>query len=470
MSTNVPRPAFSDAGFVAPSESDVLAGVQADQQTAFGGTLNPHLTSPQGQLAQSVAAIVGDCNDQFVALVNAVDPAYASGRMQDAIGRIYFLDRIAASSTVVTALCSGLTNTVIPAGALAQDTSGNLYASLAPETIPTGGSIAVVFECQTTGPIACPPSALSKVYRAVPGWDSVTNPVAGVLGSDVETRADFEYRRQQSVAANATGSNAAILGAVLQVAGVLDAWVIDNPLSAVSDATFTGSISGTTLTASGASGGKIMVGHMLTGAGVVSGTSITSYMSGAGGNGTYGISLAQTVASEAMSTNFGGVSLAPHSIYVSVYGGAAADIGAAILQHKNPGCDYNGNTTVVVPDKSSLYVAPYPAYAVTYETPAPTPILVSVQMQAGSNVPNNATQLVQNALISAFTGADGGSRARIAGTIFASRFYAGIAALGSWALIYSIQVGIGSATHNSVLMRGDQVPTITASGITVTFS
>ena len=80
MTTNVPAASLSPTGFVAPAESDVLTGVQADLQAAFGGNLNPALNTPQGQIAQSVAAIIGDANDQFLALANGVDPAFADGR------------------------------------------------------------------------------------------------------------------------------------------------------------------------------------------------------------------------------------------------------------------------------------------------------------------------------------------------------------------------------------------------------
>lgn len=45
-----------------------------------------------------------------------------------------------------------------------------------------------------------------------------------------------------------------------------------------------------------------------------------------------------------------GVSLAPHSIFVSVVGGENDDIAQAIYSSLSAGCDYNGNTSVVVTD------------------------------------------------------------------------------------------------------------------------
>lgn len=215
-----------------PAESVILAGVQADISSAFGGGVNPGLSTPQGQLAQSETAIIGDKNSQIAYVANQVDPATASGRFQDAIGQIYFISRIQASGTVVDATCTGAAGTLIPQGALAQDSTGYLYASTAAATIPVGGSVTVQFQNQTTGPIPCSPGALSVIYSAVPGWDTITNSSSGALGTDVESRAAFEARRQLSVAKNGVNSVQAIYGQVLSVANVIDAFVVDNPSSA----------------------------------------------------------------------------------------------------------------------------------------------------------------------------------------------------------------------------------------------
>jgi hypothetical protein len=63
--------------------------------------------------------------------------------------------------------------------------------------------------------------------------------------------------------------------------------------------TFTGSVSGTTLTASSVTG-TIVVGQYLTGAGVTAGTTITAFGTGSGGAGTYTISTSHTLTGVAM--------------------------------------------------------------------------------------------------------------------------------------------------------------------------
>jgi hypothetical protein len=384
MATSVPSPSFGPNGFIIPSAQTVLDGVLEDINTAFGGNLNPALNTPQGQLASSEAAVVDNANQTFLFLTQQFDPAYASGRYQDALARIYFIERNPAQPTVVQALCTGLEGVFIPQGALAIATDGNQYVCTEEGTIPVSGSVTLTFECLIPGPIACPANALNQIYRSIPGWDSITNPSDGVLGNNVESRSEFEARRAASVAVNSNGSLPSVLGAVLTVPNVLDAYVTENDTNTV-----------------------------------------------------------QVI---------GGINLSANSLYVAVVGGDADAIAQAIWSRKAPGCGYNGNTSVTVYDTSTGYVPPYPAYSVSFEIPDPLPILFAVQIADNSLVPADAATQIQNAIISAFAGGDGGPRAKIGATLYASRFYAPIAALGSWVQIVSVE--IGSSNNASAVFSG----------------
>jgi len=67
-----------------------------------------------------------------------------------------------------------------------------------------------------------------------------------------------------------------------------------------STASFTASISGTTMTVTAVASGALSVGQVFTGTGVTAGTSITAFVSGTGNTGTYTVSTSQTVASTTM--------------------------------------------------------------------------------------------------------------------------------------------------------------------------
>lgn len=228
MATNVPPVEFTPEGLVVPQESAILAGVQTDYNEAFGGNLNPALNTPQGQLASSTAAIVADSNAALAEFVNQVNPDTADGFMQDAIARIYFLTRSPGAPTVVACQCVGNFGTVIPVGAQAEDTSGNRYVCTDGGTIPVSGTITLNFANVLDGPIPCPAGTLTRIFRAIPGWDTVNNAAPGILGRNIESRAEFEFRRKNSVALNAHGSKEAIFSAVFDVPDVIDVFVTEN--------------------------------------------------------------------------------------------------------------------------------------------------------------------------------------------------------------------------------------------------
>lgn len=376
----------------------MLTGILADINAAFGNTLNTDLSTPQGQLAMSLTAILGDAYDQFLALANGVDPARAEGRMQDAIGRLYFMSRLPATFTTVLCVCTGAAGTLIPQGALITDQSGNSYAAETALTLDATGTAQGSFTCTTAGEVICPAGSVS-ISQSIAGWSAVSNPAAGVTGRAVESRTAFETRRKTSVALNAVGPLEAISAAVQAVPGVTDAYVMDN--------------------------------------------------------------------STAVAATVCGVTLAPHSLYVCASGGADAAIALAILRKKPPGCGYTGSTSITVTDPAGPYGTP-PSYTVSFQRPAPTPVYVAVRLVASAAVPSTVTMDIQAAIQAAFLGGDGSPRARIGGVIYASRFYAAVAALGAWVQMTDITVGTSANTMGlTVQIQADQIPTVESSTITV---
>lgn len=401
MSTNVPPIVFTAVGPELPQESAVLAGVRADINDAFGGGVNPAVETPQGQIASSLARIIADKNEQIAFFVAQVNPDTSSGSFQDAIARLYFLDRKPGTPTAVQCDCMGAMGTVIPVGAQAQDSSGNRYVCTQAGTIPFGGTISLPFANTVNGPTPCPANTLTQIFQAINGWESINNPLDGVLGNFVESQAAFAFRRAQSVALNGNGSLPSVYAAVFDVADVIDVYVTENTTN-----------------------GTITKG----------------------------------------ATNY---PLLPHSLYVAAIGGISADVAKAIWLKKNVGCDYNGNTSVVVTDESG-YSIPLPTYPVKYQIPAALPILFEVSIANSPDLPIDIVMRVQAAIIAHFTGeAEGSTRVRIGSLLRASSFYNGVNAIDDSVALLSIKVGTVTATLDSILIGIDQAPTVDASDIVV---
>lgn len=403
LNTAVPGVTITETGLLVPDIADVLSGRQTDIDSAMGGGGSTSLSSPQGQIAQSDTEIIATNYDALLCLFNQMNPDYATGRMQDGIGSLYFMERIAAQGTIVTATCTGAVGTVIPAGSTAQDSSGYIYQSINSATIDSTGQVDVQFQNQTTGPIACGVGELNQIYATISGWDAITNDAAGVVGVDVESRVAFEARRKQSVARNARNTDAATLAALLATDGVLDAYVWSNRTDA-------------------------------------------------------------TVATG--STNFPVVA---HSIFISTYGGADADIAEAIFSTKNPGANLNGNKTYVVEDKDN-YSAPYPQYTMQWQEASTLRIYFKVQLEANENLPSDVTTQVQSMVASVFNGGyDGIVKARIASRISAGVYYAPIISISTdYISILSLTISIDGITYTQSATVGiDQIPTIQASDVQV---
>ncbi len=234
MSSNVPALQITSTGVVAPEAVTIRDGVLDDENIAFGGELDIVTPStPQAYLADQLTTNIRNSNAAIAYFVSQVDPATAEGRMQDGIGRIYFMERNGATASVVQALCTGQPGSTLQAGALAQDDAGNLWASSGAVTFGGGGTATVQFACLTLGPIELGIGELTKIAQTAPGWDAITNLGAATVGTETETRANFERRRQESVAINARGTPPAIRAAVFAVSGVLDVFVYDNYTNAV---------------------------------------------------------------------------------------------------------------------------------------------------------------------------------------------------------------------------------------------
>lgn len=414
--TNVPSPVFAPTGLILPQEAAILAGVQQDYNAAFGGNLNAALNTPQGQLCSSTAAMIANANTVFGTFVNQVDPDTATGFMQDAIARIYFLNRNPAVPTTVNVLCTGVLGTIISLGSLVQDTSGNIYSCTAAGSIPVGGNVTLPFANTTPGPIPCPANTVTAIYRAINGLESVNNPSPGVTGANVESPAAFEYRRKQSVGLNAQGSLPAVYSKVFQVPDVIDVFVTQNNTASV----ISGAINGN--------------------------PNATSYP------------------------------VAAHSIYVAVTGGDALAVATAIWKGANVGAAYQtaaggaGATLIseTVTDDSG-YNIPQPAYTVTYINPVATPVFFAVTLAASALLPANIVDLVQQAIIDQFTGvADGSVRERIGAQVLASRYFGPVQDIGDEVSILTITIGFNSGVGNAAIQLGiDQQPTVTAGNIAV---
>jgi hypothetical protein len=484
--TNVPPPVFTPTGLVLPQEAAILAGVQQDYNAAFGGNLNPGLNTPQGQLCSTTAAIIANGNTVFATFVNQVDPDTATGFMQDAIGRIYFLNRNPALPTTVNVQCGGAFGTDIPVGALVQDTSGNIYSCTQAGEIPIGGSITLPFANVVAGPTPCPADTVTQIYQGINGWESVNNSSPGVTGANVETPAAFEYRRKQSVGINAQGSIPAVYAACFGVADVLDVFVTQNNTSATISGPINGNPNSTnypvpphSLYVAVTGGAALAVATAIwqnanvgaaypavfVGVGSQTG-SVVTISATSSGYIEVGATLAGAVFGVAVVTSFGTYTQASGIGTLNV--STSGSVGSGAVTGQQIGSAGASLVTETVEDMSG-YSIPIPTYTVNYINPVATPIFFAVTLAGSALLPADIVTLVQQAVIAQFTGqAQGSLRERIGAQILASRYFGPVQAIGPEVSILTITIGFNSSVGNASLQMGiDQEPTIVSGDIAV---
>ncbi len=228
---------FTDKGVIAPPTSEIKKDVQALFVEAFGEDLNLDDSTPQGYLIDGITKIIAQKNANMLYLINQFNPSFARGIWQDALGNLYFLQRKSATPTIVQCVCTGLPGTVIPGldnptgAAQVQNGDGNIFVCTSTGIIPASGSITLQFQSVELGEIPAPANTVNRIYRQIQGWDTVNNPAAGILGTNQESRSDYENRRKNSLALCATGSREAVYSRIFNVPNVTDVVVVENDSS-----------------------------------------------------------------------------------------------------------------------------------------------------------------------------------------------------------------------------------------------
>lgn len=384
-----------DTGIVVEDGQTVRSNIAANWVEAFKTDddtpdLNTEPETPAGQLIDGQAALVIQKDNEMMQLANMFNPATATGRFQDALAKIYFITRHIAQSTLVTCTCRGLTGTRIPLGAIVENADGQRLEATQSATIGDDGTASIVFTCVNTGPIVIGAESVNKIITVIPGWDSVENESAGILGRDIESQQEFEERRINSVAKNSHGLAESVGGSVSNLDNVVACRIeqnrTDDPIETM------------------------------------------------------------------------GITIPPHSVYLSVYGGDSQDIGMTIHNKLDAGCGTAGNTSVQIEDTTNGSLHTY-----YYTTANLTDLYVKVTTAPNAKYDEDT---VKNAIINNFSGnIDGFSRLIMGDELFASRFYQTVILAGLTELV-KIEVSKNNADFDlSVDFDLNEMPSLSAENI-----
>ena len=225
-------------GFNKKTLADIKGDIEDRQRATINPLLNLSSSSVFGQNNGIFADVVRELWDVAEAVHNGINPDSNEGAMQDFVAAITGARRLPASSSLVS-----LTVNIDPAVTLlvgrlvANSVTGEQFITL--EAITNGGGAPADFQVLAssvlTGPIAAPAGVLTVIDTPVAGWNTVTNALDAAEGADIETPEAFRLRREQLLAASGKGTLEAVRAALLNVAGVQEAFVFEN-YTALTDA------------------------------------------------------------------------------------------------------------------------------------------------------------------------------------------------------------------------------------------
>lgn len=160
-----------------------------------------------------------------------------------------------------------------------------------------------------------------------------------------------------------------------------------------------------------------------------------------------------------------GVTIAPHSVAICIYGGTDDDIAECIYNKLDAGCGTTGETQVSYTSSDNV------VNSYNIIRPAATNIYITVTLNKTANTQSTVVEDVQNAIYNDFYGNDensGNTRRKCGSTIYASSFSVAVIKTAKVTDLVSIYIGVTSSpADNAITLNADEEPVIDLANITV---
>ncbi len=217
-------------GFIGARAADALAYMQAVAEAKANRPIDWSERNPIAHLYVIAADLFGQvAQSGLEAGYNARRRANAAGSNNDDLGVLINKRRLPGLPSTAPATLSGVPGTVVPFGRFVERTEDRTRWIVAQDTtIGGGGTGATVLRAAKNGPTVAAQSDPFTVTTPVAGWTGVSLTAAATPGRTEETDDDYRRRQAQAMTAAGTRSESAVLAAVRNLDGVLDAVSQDN--------------------------------------------------------------------------------------------------------------------------------------------------------------------------------------------------------------------------------------------------
>lgn len=227
--------ALTASGLTTATQAELVAYFTSKFQEIYGPDINLDQDSPDGQMMYIFIQSIIDLQDLLLQIYNSMDPDLAIGRALDQRVAINGIQRQAGTHTttnITLVLSQAVTLYGLDQSAnqvyTVSDNSGTEWQLLTSVSLAVG-THALAFQAKDPGAILTVPNTITVPVTIVLGVSSVNNPTTyTTLGIDEESDFDLRIRRQKSVALSSQGYLDGLLAALLNITGMVDAFVYEN--------------------------------------------------------------------------------------------------------------------------------------------------------------------------------------------------------------------------------------------------
>lgn len=223
---------ITPAGFVAPTVTDLISDIEADQLATVDPLLDTSSESFVGQNNGIFAEKLAEAWEALAVAYASISREDAEGNQLDNVGSLTGSLRLPPKpSFVFCNVALTAANSPYVAGSLVANVAGQpgvQFSNALDIAVTADGTSSHLFTSLEDGPVLAPSGQLTAISAPVTGWTSVTNPLDATPGNLLELDEDYRLRQEQELSAAGSGTTDAIRADLLEVPGVISARVISN--------------------------------------------------------------------------------------------------------------------------------------------------------------------------------------------------------------------------------------------------
>ena len=239
-------------GFVAKTVQDLINDVEAGELANIDAALDTSPEEPIGQLNGIYCEKLAELWELAALCYNGMSRDNAEGPQLDNVNGLTGTKRQSAFPSHTLQTCVFSQTGTYSAGSLVANVSGQVniqfangddvivalsggtYTAMVLNIVLASGTSlpltvpGIKFICTVNGPTIANSGTLTVITTPVTGWTSTTNPLDAVLGALIEQDTPYRIRGANEIAAVGSANPDALRADLLNVPGVIQAFVIEN--------------------------------------------------------------------------------------------------------------------------------------------------------------------------------------------------------------------------------------------------